>query len=46
MRSMKPHWSPGKSWLFYWDEEQIWVLLCSDNFTAYGSFATLAESLP
>jgi hypothetical protein len=27
VRSFKPHWKAGKWWLFYWDEEKVWVLI-------------------
>lgn len=50
LRSEKPHWTPGKIWVFYWDEAKRWVMFRPRNCNLYfDSFievqATLANPI-
>jgi len=39
MRSLKTHWISGKTWVFFWDEERVWVVLRpSDPARYFSSF--------
>jgi hypothetical protein len=45
MRSFKPHWTPGKIWVFYWDEEKTWVLLTGAYWLPFETFEQLQNQL-
>lgn len=45
MRSLKPHWSPGKTWIFYWDEQRQWVMMRRLGTFYFDTFEELQAQL-
>jgi len=43
MRSVKRHWTPGKVWVFYWDEMFAWVVMNGDGSVLLKTFAEAQE---